>query len=210
MPTPKQVIAARALLGMSQTQLSELSGIGYTSVSRFEGGGRSSSSTMDAISKVFQPHVEFIEDTGVKLKAPQIKIHHGRDGLIDFLKYVYDTVKTSGGEICVSNVNEKKFEELLGEEEDRAHMARMNSVKDLSFRVLIQEGDSYLPGDYCEYRWTPKERYRDVPLYMFKDKTAYIVFGEKPTIYVMSVPEITAMFKMQFDSLWASASEVKA
>lgn len=209
MPSPKQVAAARALLGWSQTELCEFSGLSYKAVNSYESeNGNPTERTRQAIEKAFAPHVNFLGDTGVQLKSPDVKIYKGRDEFIEFMRSVYDDMKDKGGEVLVSNVAEKKFEEWLGDEEDQAHMARMRSITNLTYKVLLKEQDHYLPcSDYCHYRWTPKGRHDDVPLYLFNDKVAMIVFREEPIVYVISVPDIYRVFQRQFYALWEQSQE---
>lgn len=209
MPSPEQVAAARALLGWSQTELCARSGLSYKAVNSFESkNGNPTERTSNAIEKAFEPFVDFIDKTGVKLKSPDVKIYKGRDEFIQFMRSVYDAMKEKGGEVLVSNVSERKFEEWLGEEEDKAHMARMKTIQNLNFKVLIEESDLYLSSsDYCTYRWAPKGRYEDVPFYMFDGNLALIVFGDEPSVYVMSVPDIYDVFRRQFYALWDQAKE---
>lgn len=204
--SPSQCRAARALLGWSQPDLAEASKLNVQTICAFEKEiGSPSKTTLQKILSAFSGYVDFIDDIGVQHKSPKIKIYKGRNEFIEFMKSVYETVKDCGGKICVANVDERTFEKWLGEEEDTAHMKRMESVKNLNFRVLLKEGDDYFSSPYCEYKWTHKERYDEVPLYLYGNKTALIVFGELPTVYVLSAPEITAMFHHQFEMLWSAA-----
>lgn len=211
MPSPKQVAAARALLGWSQTELCEHSGLSYTAVNSYESeNGNPTERTRQAIEKAFSPYVDFLGETGVQLKSPDVRIYKGRGGFIEFIRSVYETVKDNGGEVLVSNVDERKFEEWLGDKEDQDHMERMGKVENLNFKALTQQGDYHLTAsNYIDYRWSPKFSYQNTPIYLHGDKIGFVTFKDEPTVYVLSVPEITDAFRSQFYALWAIAEEIK-
>lgn len=211
MPSPEQVAAARALLGWSQTELCAHSGLSYKAVNSFESkNGNPTERTTQAIERAFAPFVDFIDKTGVKLKSPDVRIYKGRSGFIEFIQSVYETVKNTGGEILVSNVDERLFEEWLGEAEDHLHMERMRTVPNLVFKALTQQGDYHLSAsDYIEYKWSPKFSYQNTPVYLHGDKLGFVTFGQEPVVYVLAVPEITQMFRLQFYALWEISEEIK-
>lgn len=210
MPTPQQVAAARALVGISQTELAKISGLSYGAVSQFERGGRSTTDTVDAITRALLPRVDFIGEDGVKLRNLETKTYYGQEGLIQFMNLVYETARDVGGEFCVSNVDEALFTQRFGEEEDAIYTEKMQKLKNnFSFRVLIKEGDTnLLTIGYYHYRWVPKEQFNNIPFYVFGDYLAFLIFDKETTIHVIHNEKIAQAQRTQFDLAWNAAKEV--
>ncbi len=151
--------------------------------------------------------IAFLDNDGVTRKAGGVKTFSGRLGFLDFIMDVYETVK-GGGEIFVSNVDEDDFLKWEGDEAE-AHMARMASIANLRFRILIQEGDVNTISSYAKYRWTPRESFSNIPFYIYGDKTALIVFEEdNVNVFVIRHPAITGYFRLRFLESWKNAKDV--
>ena len=151
--------------------------------------------------------IAFTEDEGVRWKAGSVNTYQGRSGFLDFIMDVYQTMK-SGGDVCVSSVNEDDFLKWEGDEAE-AHMARMASIENLTFKILIKEGDDNTISKYAQYRTVPSEYFGDVPLYIYGDKTALIVFAKDDVeIFVIEHSAITQYFRDRFSAMWSSAKEV--
>ena len=152
MITPTQMRAARAMIDVSQGHVAEYLGIAANTLSKIESGqSDASASRVNDIQRFYEREgIEFTENDGVKWKTGGVVTYEGHLGFVDFVRDVYDTIK-SGGSVCVNNVNEDDFLKWEGDEAE-AHMERMNSVIDLDFRILVQEGDVNTVGSgYAQY-----------------------------------------------------------
>lgn len=205
--TTAQIRGARGILNWSQSELAERTGISSTSIGSIENGQSTPrASTLQTIRKTFESSgIEFIGLDGVRLRSGDIRTFKGHEGLVDFYEDIYQTVKDYKGEILVSNVDERLFVKYLGDFAD-THIERMKSLPDIHYKILVREGDDYIPGaDYAEYRGIPKELFASVPFYVYGDKLATIVFESEPTVIVMDYPAIAAAYRTQFADMWQRA-----
>lgn len=210
MITPTQMRAARAMLDVSQGHVADHLGIAANTLSKIESGQSDVSMSRNAeIQRFYEREgIAFVENEGVTRKTGGVVTYEGRSGFLDFIMDVYETVK-DGGEIFVNNVDENDFLRWEGDEAE-AHMARMASIKGLSFRILIEEGDTNtVSSTYAKYRALPKESFGGVPLYIYGDKTALIVFEpDNVEVFVIKHDAVTLYFKNRFDKTWSKAKEV--
>lgn len=205
--TTAQIRGARGILNWSQGDLAERTGISATSIGSIENNQTTPrASTLTTIQKSFEDAgIEFIGQDGVRLKAGNVRVFTGRQGYMDFFTEVYNTLSGESGEVCVSNVDERKFAKWHGEMGEE-HLNRMKSLKDIKYRILLQEGDTYFPAEgYAEYRWLPKALFSSVPFYAFGKKLAIMLFDIEPTIILLSYPAVAQTYRKQFDAMWASA-----
>lgn len=210
MITPTQMRAARAMLDVSQGHVAEYLGIAANTLSKIESGqSDASASRVNDIQRFYEREgIEFTDNDGVQWKTGGVVTYEGHLGFVDFVRDVYDTIK-SGGSVCVNNVNEDDFLKWEGDEAD-AHMERMNSVIDLDFRILLQEGDVNTVGSgYAQYRALPEDHFGDVPLYIYGDKTALIVFEENNVeVFVINHHAVNMYFRGRFEVAWSNAKEI--
>jgi transcriptional regulator with XRE-family HTH domain len=209
MISPTQMRAARAILDYSQGQVAEQIGIAANTLSKIESGQADpSGSRIQEIQSFYELNgIEFTQNDGVQRKKGEIKIYKGRDGFLDFYKYVLRIAEQDGGQFLVSNVNEALFDFWLGEELDE-YVDRITKVENLSFKVLIKEGDyNFAASDYAEYKWIPEKSFTNVPFYIFGDHMAMILFNEHKdvSVYLIGEEELTKAQRNIFYSNWKDA-----
>ena len=208
--TTAQIRGARGILNWSQSDLAERTGISSTSIGSSENGQSTPrASTLQTIRKTFESAgIEFIGLDGVRMRSGDIRTYKGQQGLVDFYEDIYQTVKSFKGDILVSNVDERLFVKYLGEFAD-THIERMKSLPNIHYKILVREGDDYVPGsDYAEYRGIPTELFASVPFYVYADKLATIVFESELTVIVMEYPAIANAYRTQFDDMWKRAHAI--
>lgn len=209
--TREKLRAARNLKDWTQEELSEKSGISLSTIRVFEQGKREYLSVKHQLTivRTFAAHGIEIGESHIGFIRNEISSYVGKDGFARFFDDVYATVK-DGGEVRVSNVNENDF---LKWEDERAdlHTDRMKAIKGLDFKILVEEGDSNLAAaDYAEYRYLPSDKFSDIPLYIYGDKAAIIVFEENHVeIFVIKQLRVAEYFKKRFMLLWPKAQTVK-
>lgn len=210
MPTIEQIRAARALVGWSQGELAKFAGLSQTGIARIENGtNQPNSSTLDKIVRAFDAAgIEFIGNSGLRKKSGDIKILRGSEGFVQFIYDVHNTVSQRGGEICVSNVNERNFDrwQAQNREDYLAKMSSLAKKKNFTFKILVEEGDHHHVASYAEYRSVKRENFSTVPFYVYGDKMAIILFSEDDvSIYIIENKEIADAQRKQFDVIWAAA-----
>lgn len=211
MPTPSQIRAARGLLNWSQSDLAGRAGVTEATIRNCEKDDASpNSKTSDKILRALEGDIEFLEGDGLRRREQKVQKLDGREGFKAFIWDVFDTVKKYGGEICVSNVDETKFTQALGKEEDDAYMIEMQKLSNhqsFEFKILIKEGDrNFVASNYAQYKWIPDELFFSVPFYVYGEKLAFIILNEEKTsIYIFENADIASAQKVQFNLMWKQA-----
>lgn len=208
-----QMRGARGLLNWSQQDLSERTDISSTSIGSIENGiSTPRESTMQAITKAFEDAgIEFLPNDGVRKRASEIKVFQGRLGFWNFYQDIHETLRDQPGEVVVSNVDERQFEKWLGKENLATHLDIVKTIPDISYRILIREGDDYLLStpEVSQYRWMPKNLFASIPFYVYGDKLAILLFSDEPTVIVLDYPSVAVAYRTQFDAIWSMSSEVQ-
>jgi len=208
-----QIKAARALLDWSQNELAELVDVSLPTLRNIEKGGGAKQETLKKIKTTFELNgIEFTDSDGLRRRSTNLRTLQGQQGYWDFYDDVYETVKKSGGDILVSNVDEREFDRWLGErwEVQKNRMIALSKEKDLNLRILVKEGDRHFTvPEYAEYRWTPKDRFSEIPFYVYGKKLAIILFEpENVSIFVIDNPKIADAYTKQFNVMWDQAIHI--
>ena len=216
MLTPRQIRAARGLLGWEATELGKRTNLSRETIANIESGRtQAREGSLERIATAFDTSgVEFTENQGVRLKPRDVGMLSGQEGLQQFFDDVYDYVRRYGGPIVQFGVDEQKFLTYLGAEFSQSYMKRMAAValekKDLTVRAIICEGDTnFLASDYNEYRWISKDVFQAVPFYIYGETLAIMDFQTvpAPTIVILKFPAITHAYRAQFEAFWKIAQE---
>ncbi len=211
--TPEQCRAARALLGWSQQKLIEQTNraLSQNHLSLFEKDelkrGLGPDIMMKIVDAFYKGGVEVWGDVGVRFMKTGVYEYKGKEGLLDFLENdVYPSVKDVGGEILVSDTDERDFDKWLSNGSEN-YRQKMTELKNINFKVLLCEGDNYFVcSNYCTYKWTPKEEFTKIPFYVYADKFAVLDFkSDDLTITVIKNKSITDAYRIQFQARWKRA-----
>lgn len=207
-----QIRAARGLLNWTQSELADRTGVSSATIGAIEkGNAHPREETIHAIQLVFEKAgVEFLTNQGTALRSLDIQTFVGQKGFIDFYDDVYETLKTTPGEVLVSNVDEREFVKWLGDFKD-THIERMNALTNVTYRILINDGDEFTPASsYAKYRWMPNDLFASVPFYIYGQKTAILLFGTEPRIISMAYSEIADAYRVQFEDIWNRSLPLKS
>ena len=212
--TPAQCRAARALLDWSQPDLAERCGMHVQTISAFENEtGTPTKRTLSRITDTLEAGgIELMSDDGVKRKRDTITRYSDREGFEVFMHDVYETIKSEGGEVCVSNVNETLYYDLLGAEFTDFHVARMNALikeRDFNFKIIIKSDDDFTPASgYAEYRSIDKKFFGERCFYAYGEKLALISFSKDThSIVVLNDKEFTDSYRIIFNIMWEKVGQ---
>lgn len=208
----EQIKAARGLLGWSQSKLAaNCENVSEPTIKLIESGKvNSTPATLADVQNTFEKEgLEFLPQNGLRQRSSDVRVYKGTQGLFEFYNDVYQTVRDYEGDILVNNVDERKFVDALGEFAS-THVERMKKLDNITYKILICEGDTYTPGsDYAEYRWIPQELFASVPFYVYADKLAIMLLTHEPSVIVMDYQEIAMAYRVQFYDLWEKSTPVK-
>lgn len=208
--TTAQIRGARGILNWSQQDLAKRTGISATSIGSIENGITTPrENTLTVIRKTFESTgIEFIGMDGVRLRTGDVKVFKGRDGFIEFYDHLYETLVAHGGEVMVSNVDERLFVKILGDF-TRTHIDRITALGTVSYKILVKEGDTYAIGsNFAEYRWIPHDIFATVPFYVFDDYVGIMMFEGEPSIILLKYPSIADTYRVQFEDMWQRSKEM--
>lgn len=216
MPTIEQIRAARALIGWSQGELADQSGLSQTGIARIENGtNHPNSSTIKKITKAFDDFdVEFIDETGVKKRSNEIRKFRGKTGLIQFMDDVYESAKNVGGKMSFYNVKPGNWIDVLGEEWWNFHVERMSKLNEKTdVRILVPEGNlNFISKGYAEYKWFPAnfDLSNKKTMYIYGGKLAFVTFlnsSEQVEILLLDNQDFTNGVEALFDIAWNVVSK---
>lgn len=204
-----QIVMARALLRISQSELAKHAGVSRPTIANLEEGKQEGhAATIQKITEYLDScGIELLDHDGVRRKpAGTMRILNGHDGFYEFITDVYSTVKHDGGHICVTNADERQFERWQGAHAEN-YINSMGTVKNLTFQILIKEGDSYYTASkYAKYRHVPSIYFGAVPCYVYGDKVAQILFTDNDvTVYLFENKPLADAQRKQFEILWENA-----
>jgi len=175
-----------------------------------EKGGDAKVATLRNIQTTLEVNgIEFGVNDGVKRRSTVMLTLEGQEGYWKFYDDVYETIKKSGGEILVSNVDEREFDKWLGNrwEIQKNRMLDLSQNQEFSIRILVKEGDRHFTvPEYADYKWTPKDRFSEIPFYVYGNKLAIILFEpDNVSISIIDNPKIAEAYKKQFNVMWDQA-----
>lgn len=205
MITTRQIDAGLALLGLNRSDLADALGMNKSTFNAyFTGQASIPIERMKSIKNWLESKgIDFIQ-AGVRIKETEVREFKGQYGFWAFYDDVYETIRKSGGQILVNNVDESLFLKwLAGKKEE--HDKRMSALDNYSVKIIAREGDTNFPAKYgkIEYRWISKEKFSEVPFYLYGSKTAIIEFEDDDVwISVIDSTRINKAFRDIFFSAW--------
>jgi len=197
--------AARGMLNWTQKDLASATGISKTSIVRFEQGTNElKAATLDIIRKTFEnAGIIFPDDYGVRRKTDHVEIIQGTDAPKKLWENIFLSLKTPGGEVLITNVDESK-----GLEVDKSalleHLAKLQE-HNIKERLLSCEGDTnfLMPKEY--YRWISKEMFDyGTTTYIYDNKVALQLWDNSMIMLVHSQVAFEAE-KRRFEYTWKKA-----
>src|SRR5690554_6676658 len=98
--TTAQIRGARGILGWSQQDLAQRTGISATSIGAIENNQTTPrESTIATIRKTFEDGgIEFLAGSGIRMKNELINVLEGNDALDSLLDDIYASLMNTGGE----------------------------------------------------------------------------------------------------------------
>jgi len=202
----KQIAAARQLLGWSQADLANKSGVSKPSIIRLE---KDLMSVKDDIRKSIEnamtdSGIEFTA-RGVQEKNIHVSQYNGAEGFRDFMWDVYNTCNDQGGDIRLFNARPEYWHKWLGKEWYEEHANRMKSISDkITFHAISRENDDlFIASSFGEYRWFPENLFNEQSFYAYGNKLGFLNF-EKETvnIFVIEQNDFTHGFRVLFEIAW--------
>ncbi len=208
MITPRQIRAARGLLGWEATELGKRTSLSRETIANIESGRtQAREESLDRIAKAFDiAGVEFTENEGVRLKANDIEIFVGPERFHDFTEFVYQHLLRHSGEVCISVSDERLF--LKYRKEPEIYRQRMKALVDtgrVKVRILAEE--STFNSIFAEMRKSTQQSTSPTSFYSFGKCLALISFTHNPAPYVVLLKSgpFAEAYRQAFNDSWERA-----
>lgn len=200
----KQLRSARAYLDVSRNEVADRTGMGVQTLSDLENGKTSSPrvSTLEILKLYYETHgIEFTEDGGIRPNKIHVQQFEGVEGFRSFMDDVYEIAKTQGGEISLFNTQPALWPKYLGEEWYAMHVERMVELGDkIKMRIAIREGDEAFLLPMVEYRWIPRDKWRERTFYAYGNKLGFLSFdNDEIQIIVIQEENLVDSFRVLYD-----------
>lgn len=207
MITPIQMRAARAMLNLSQGDVAKTIGIAANTLSNIESGSSDApASRLKEIQDFYELRgLEFTEGDGTRKQKSYVQRFEGVEGFRNFMDDVYETSKKYGGELCLFNTQPSMWLKYLGAEWYKMHTDRMGKIDPpLRVRIAIREGDDSFIFPIAEYRWIPKDKWKDKTFYAYGPKLGLLNFkGDNDIeILVINEAEFADSFRVLYEMAW--------
>lgn len=210
----KQIAAARQLLGWSQEDLANYSGISKPSINRMEKELFSvkddlRQKVVDAIEK----HGVGFTPRGVQEKALDVVQLNGVEGMRHFYNDIYYTAQNIGGLFFIFNGVPELILKWLGNDWYDMHAKRMQDIgQKYNFKVIVKEGEKGLIGSgFAEYRFFPADQFYDRTIYIYGSKAAFVSFEENDVeIVIINQKEIAKSMRVLCEIAWDNVAIKKA
>lgn len=210
MLTIEQCRGARGLLGWTQQDLADASGLSKTAINNFEKGHSDiKADSLRAIREAFEgSEIEFQEDTGLRKRSEQTRMIKGRQALSVLLDDIRSTMHNQKGDILVMNADTSLASKITSQKLfDHIQFLKQNEIRQ---RVLCTRNTKNVlsPDDEC--RWLDAASPDQAPLmFIYGTKVAIQLWEESMIIMVDSLQAVEAETN-RFENLWAEAEPADA
>ena len=205
MITYSQIRSARALLDLSQSDITKSLDIGASTLSNIEKGkNKPSASNAAKLQQFFEGcGVEFLDHDGIRRKPGDLVLR-GSEGLRQFFDGVFESAK-SGADICLFNGVPALLIEWAGAEFYATHAKRMAALREkFSFRIIVRENEGeFIASGFAQYRWFPDALFSKQTVYVHGDTLGLFHFSdENLRIRVIRDREQADTFRVMFGVCW--------
>jgi transcriptional regulator with XRE-family HTH domain len=207
--TPAQIRAARSLINLSQSELSEVTGVSQTSLSAIEREGKAPrGKTLEVIREALESKgVEFTQGEGVRLsdKVFNFKIMDGPDRLNLYIKDIIDTLKVHGGEYLGFLDQEEHYTTKYR----KMYYWYCNQLikNSISERVIVPANAKklYAPASTSQYRYFTEDAFGHISTSIYGNK---LVIYEKERALVIENKAVADAFRKRFEIHWKQSQPV--
>ena len=206
MLTIEQCRGARGLLGWTQQDLADASGLSKTAINNFEKGHSDiKAESLRAIRMAFESaEIEFLDQAGLRKKSEDVRILKGPTAMNDMIDDIGQTMTIGGGEILIGNVDNTLSSQISTQKLfDHIELLKTKKIRE---RVLCTEGTKNVlsPNDEC--RWIPEnETEGRLVTFIYGTKIAFQLLDNSMIIIINSAEAQQAETR-RFEQLWEAAT----
>lgn len=204
MVTIAQCRAARGLIGWTQQELADASGLSKTAINNFEKGHSDmKAESLKAIRSAFEARdIEFIGTAGVRIREDRAEILKGAGALALLLDDISRDMKNTDDELLITAPSNSSFwqdqEKTLNQ-----HLLRLNKK---TTRILCSADDAPLWDQFGDCRKINPRHESSMISFCYGTKVALMLWQEKAVV-ILSDPAAAHAETARFELLWGSAQE---
>jgi hypothetical protein len=153
--------AAMALAGMNHDELASAAAIARPMLNKIlRDGVLAKHATLNNSRRALEVrNIEVTSKQGVRLKSSDVEIYEGPERFESFTNFVFEQIRTHGGDICLSVTDERRFAQYRTNTIE--HYQRMQELFDCgvinSFRILANKSNFATKYTYNTYKWQPEK-----------------------------------------------------
>ncbi len=199
----KQIRAARGILDWSQDRLAQESGVARATIKNIENKcGIPRSETIQAIRTTLErAGIEFLSASGVRLLDRMIETYEGPDANRILVEDMYETLRSTGGEISIAFLNETRAVQDLGADY-LAEQSRKRQEAGITTRLLIRSSERLRVTSLENYRVVPDEYFSDHPMFIYGSKVALLCTSPIPRVVIVKDVRFADTATKLFDFIW--------
>ena len=211
--TSNQIRAARGLLNLSQKELAKEAGLSINALNNIERQvGSPRVDTLNAIRDALMHHgIEFMERDGLRLAGEQLEIEKIEEKNL-YSELYAEWIKafpTGNGEILKLGRDNQRSQhydlDLLLAYKRFEEFALKNNIKERS--LFLQDDTSFLSARNI-YRWVPEHLFSLVPMSIYGNNVAIMLWGPPARMIVIRNPGIAETFRRHFEALWTLSEPI--
>lgn len=205
MITIEQCRGARGILGWTQQDLADGSGLSKTAINNFEKNHSDiKAESLRAIRLAFESsNIEFIGREGVSKKTETVKILRGTTALNELLGDMHKTLEIRTDDILISHADQGMASRITTQKLF-AHIDFLKNNK-IRERIICFENSKHILSPTDEYRWLIKEANQfGITTFVYGDKVAFELW-DRSMIVVTSCQEAAKAERSRFEEIWQAA-----
>lgn len=197
----RQFKAARAMSGLTQDELVELSDVSIGTIQKIEAGDGS------VTERVKNKLIRAFEGLGIVFTVAGVEYHETNisflGSFLDVLESVPRTL-AKGHEVLIHCADERR-----NSAEVTAKLAELS--QDYKLRFTIERGNTAITTDPANYRWIDPDFFANAEVQViFADKVITQIKGEKKIFIVIRSTDNARVARRQFEYWWKVGQHVKA
>jgi transcriptional regulator with XRE-family HTH domain len=200
-----QIKAARAMLGWSQEEMAQASGLAVTTIRNIETGNVPRGRTAEMLRKAVEnAGLEFTNSQGVQ-RRKDIDLFHGAESVGLLFEDIYRTIKANDGGELIAML---KSQQVLSQLCDQAGKLGTKNLQSFPTKCLLFENKQSKIGlPLCQFRWLPPNSTAPAIYFVYGNKFVFVDPEYKCgfRFVVMNSFSLVSSWRFHFLNLWNTA-----
>jgi transcriptional regulator with XRE-family HTH domain len=206
--TPRQIRAARGLVGWTQGDLAEAVGLSRSTIAGIE--NETANTTQDVITRVRQVlesnRVEFLSQEGVRVRHPAISEDDAPDANKRLLNDIYVValdfkLKTGSSDILIFGLREEDAQNSVGDDYLHDHLERLKEAG-LHEKILCGPDTATFVAPRSSYRRLAELGPSQNTVHIYGNKVALVHWRPKEFVIILESEPMASSLRSMFYHIW--------